>query len=207
MAAALLDGMGRRPEVDLAVVAHATPDLDCRLSVVTYLADALPGQPTTFTITDCGDAPVHTLLRVVGAHARRHGARRALALLFDQATLPYDTGRNLAGDAAVALLLDDADGGGEVGLSDVLDVPPEGVPSVLDAFLANLPPSATVVAGPGLAGVVDPGHPGRVVRVRPGFPATGGVTAALRAGADDIVLLDHELGRRELRVCRLRWGG
>lgn len=206
MAEALLDAMPHYPSVDVAVVAHATPDLDPRHSVVTFLADALPGRPTTFTVTGCGAAAVHTLLRVVAAYSRRNDCRRALALLLDQATLPYDTDRHLAGDSGVAMLLSDGDAGAEITLHDAVDLEPEEVEPRLRAGLRALP-APTVVAGPGLAGDdILPKRSGDVRVVPDGYPATGALGVALDAGGD-VVLADHEADRRELRLCRIRSRG
>lgn len=96
--------------VDLVVVAHVLPDLDPRFSPGALLAGTVPGAPLVFALSGPDGAVAVTALRVVGAYARRHAYRRAVVVLVDQATLPYRTGAEPAGDAAVALLLEDGPG-------------------------------------------------------------------------------------------------
>ncbi len=92
--------------VELALVAHATPDLDCRLAAATYLSEALPGNPLSFSVSDVGVCAPFAAIRLARDYAARHGYRRALVVIADQSTLPYDVAARPAGDAGVALLLE-----------------------------------------------------------------------------------------------------
>lgn len=100
-----------RDEVQLAVVTHKTPDLDCRYAAGTYLSD-LPGAPLSFALSGPG-APFSGIL-VAGRYQQRHGLDRAAVLAFDQDVLPYDVpvAQAVAGAAGCALLLGRSDGPG-----------------------------------------------------------------------------------------------
>ncbi|MFI1018822.1 hypothetical protein [Streptomyces sp. NPDC020965] len=213
MARALLDDLP--PEAhraDIAVVAHATPDLDCRLAAVTSLAAVIEGGPQVFTVTDCGSAAPFAALRVAGEYVRRHGYRRAVVFALDQSTLPYETGRPLAGDAGVALLLTDTGTRGGLTVRRTPGVSVAGMAAAVRAELAVLgaDPSLPVVLGPAVEPARDlPRYGGRIVRAAPGGPASG-VLAALamdrwwqagRAGAAGLVIVDHEPDTGDLSVC------
>lgn len=128
---AALYGVGHRPEilagntfgmlagavladvvspVDLVIIAHVLPDLDPRFSPGARLAGTVPGAPLVFAMSGTDGSIAFTALRVAGAYARRHSYRRVVVLVVDQATLPYRTDAEPAGDAAVALLLEDGPG-------------------------------------------------------------------------------------------------
>jgi hypothetical protein len=191
--------------VDLAVVAHATPDLDCRAAAATYLSDAWPHGPLAFGLSEQGCCAPFTALRLAGAYARRHGHRQVLVLALDQATLPYPTGRTLTGDAGVALLLTED---GTLGLPQTRILP--GVSTAeLGGLLADRLPagdSATVLAGPG----IDPERdlperlrrqPG-LERTGPGFPASGLWNRLARQPHDrTVVLVDRDPDTGDVGLC------
>lgn len=96
--------------VDLLVLAHAVPDISPGRATTTYLSHVCPGGPMAFAINDQGPAAAFTAMRLIREYARTDGLRRALLLVLDQATLPYDTGSAAmpAGNTGVALLFGDA---------------------------------------------------------------------------------------------------
>lgn len=183
--------------IDLVVVAHDTPDLDHRLAATTYLSEALPASALQFTVSEGGSCTPYTALRLVGAYASRHGYQRALLLLLDQATLPYDTGMTLSGDSAVGLLLDRSCPRG-------LTVRQVGGVSSVPAVLPDLLPPGPfpVIAGPGI-------NPGRdlplradVVRHAPiGSPCTATWSCLAAGPKSPVVLVDYEPRTGELGVC------
>lgn len=162
--------------VDLVIIANVLPDLDPRFSPGARLTRDVPGTPLVFALSGVDDSVTFTALRVAGDYARRHAHRRAIVLVVDQSTLPYRTDAEPAGDAAVALLLEDGPGS-SIAVGRLPDVAPHEVPAA--------------VAGDGA----------RVIRAdESGFPATG-VWAGLELG-EDAVLVHHRLG--DLHYCAIR---
>ncbi|CCH30544.1 hypothetical protein ABZ816_16305 [Actinosynnema sp. NPDC047251] len=158
--------------VDVAIIAHATPDLDCRSAAATYLSEALPNGPLSFSVSDVGVCAPFAAIRLARDYAARHGYRRALVVIADQATLPYDVADRPAGDAGVALLL-------EAGATPLALVHRTGVAgrdlravlaSVLPEFLTDGP--TTVVVGSGVDPDVLPDGIGAVRSARAGYPCT-----------------------------------
>lgn len=185
LAGTVLDGLVSpdRP-VDLVIIAHALPDLDPRLSPGVCLARDVPGEPLVFAVSET-DGPVSfTVLRVAGAYARRHSYRRVVVLVLDQATLPYRAGAEPAGDAAVALLLEDGPGA-EIAVGRVPDVAPRDVPSVVAAVAGDR------------ARIVRADEPGA-------FPATGVWAGLDRERGGHSVLVHHGPGHRDLHYCSIR---
>ncbi|WP_158895875.1 hypothetical protein [Amycolatopsis anabasis] len=196
MARDLLDGRLPAGEpIDLAIVAHATPDFDPRLSTPVNLTAVLPGGPLVFSVSGQGVAAAFTALRVASGYVARHGYRRVLVLVMDQREMPYQADRPVR-DAAVALLLEP--GGGALEVGTVPGVAPAEVPGALADLLRDAAEPATVVAGPG---IVWPGG----AAVPDGFPCTG-IWAPL-AGARaprPVVLADYDPVYRDLNVCVVR---
>ncbi|GAB2793206.1 hypothetical protein [Amycolatopsis magusensis] len=200
MAHALLDDeLSADEPIDLAIVAHATPDFDPRLSAAVSLTAVLPGGPLVFSLSGQGSSVAFTALRVAAAHARRHGSRRVLVLVADQTGMPYESDRPVR-DAAVALLLEAGERGFD--LRTRPGVAPEAVPEALAALLAEFPEPATVIAGRGvgpLAGARE---------VAPGFPATGLWAALAEQGlASPVLLADHDPVHLDLNVCVVTGAG
>lgn len=93
--------------VDLLVLAHAVPDITPGRATTTRLSHVCPGTPMAFAVSDQGAASAFTALRLVDAYARSGGLRRALLLVVEQDSLPYDPGVPVVVPAAsrgVALL-------------------------------------------------------------------------------------------------------
>ncbi|MGV9364737.1 hypothetical protein [Amycolatopsis sp. NPDC003731] len=189
MARELLAGQLSGERIDLAIVAHAAPEFDPRLSAPVNLTAVLPGHPLVFSVSGQGSLAPFTALRIAGSYVRRHGYRRVLVLIMDQGVTPYDTPDRI-GDAAVALLFE-AGGGRTVRVG----YEPE---ATLDA-VPELEPAETVVIGPGLAGLGS--WPDAVV-APPEFPCTG-LWAPLADGpaAGPVVLADHDPRRGALGIC------
>lgn len=182
--------------VELAIVAHATPDLDCRLAAATYLAEAVPGAPLSFSVSDVGRCAPFTALRIASDYAARHGYSRALVVIADQATLPYDLGAHEvddrpAGDAGVALLLEP--GGTPLSVVHTPGVAVSELPDALAAGLASLvgeDERVAVVAGAG----IDPElvRRGGTVRSAPaGYPCTS-LWEGLADSLGRVVLVEHD---------------
>ncbi|MHA4774455.1 hypothetical protein L1085_008135 [Streptomyces sp. MSC1_001] len=213
MAAALLADLSAGPvDAELVVVAHTTPDLDCRLAAVTALSVLVPGDPQVLTVADCGTAAPFVALELAGRYVRRHGYRSAAVFVLDQATLPYETGRDLAGDAGVALLFSADGAAGQLAVHRASGVGTDDVPGLAPALLDGLgcDPDVPLVLGPGLDADTGPaGHTGRRLRAPAGLPASATLTElvaeARRAPHEDrIALLDHDPETGELSACLLR---
>jgi hypothetical protein len=204
MTSSLLAEISTGEPIELALVAHATPDMDCRVAAVTYLSEALPGQPLAFGISDCGSAAVFAALRIAGQYAKRHGYHRAAVFVLDQTTMPYRTDRPLAGDSGVALLLTDEDSADRITLRDKQGVDPRDLTAAVSERLAELgvDESTTVVVGPGVG---LPAHAGRTVVAAEGFPATG-VLAELAGQQGRRVVVDYEPATGELNLCLIERG-
>lgn len=183
--------------VELAVVAHATPDLDCRLAAATYLSEALEGGPLAFSVSEVGACAPFAALRLASDYAARHGYRRALVVLADQATLPYDVAERPAGDAGVALLLEE--GGAPLAVAHEAGVGVADLPAALEAVLAELLPDGervAVVAGAG----IDPElvrRGGTVRSARAGFPCTG-LWDGLADSVGRVLLVEHDAATGDL---------
>ncbi|MFR9731939.1 hypothetical protein ACL03H_22140 [Saccharopolyspora sp. MS10] len=206
MAAALITEHDLVAEpVRLGVVAHATPDLDCRLAAPTYLSEVLVPDGLSFTLTDNGVCAPFAALRLASCYAQRHGWERALVVLADQAALPYEPdcapAAVASGDAAVVLLLERDRGHPPVAVRERPGVARPEVPAAIEAVLDELSGDErpVVVAGPAL----DPERdlPGREVRsVVPGQPCTG-VWAELAERPGPLALVDYDETTRDLGVC------
>jgi len=189
--------------VDLALVAHSTPDLDCRLSAATFLSEALPDGPLVFALSDSGNCTPFAALRLAGDFARRHSYRRALVLVLDQATLPYDVDERPAGDVGVALLLEHGDGGDPLTIGHEAGVREADLPSALDAGLGTLiepDEPVTVIAGAG----VDPAlirHSGPVLAADPGYPCTAGWSLLAAHGGGRAVLVEYDRTTGDFGLC------
>ncbi|MBB5954046.1 hypothetical protein FHS29_000616 [Saccharothrix tamanrassetensis] len=177
--------------VPLAIIAHATPDLDCRLAASTYLSEALPDSPLSFSVSDVGTCAPFTAIRLARDYAARHGYPRALVVIADQSTLPYDVASRPAGDAGVALLLEA--GATPLSLVHKAGVSDRDLPAVLSSALAELVPDdspVAVVAGAG----IDPDlvrHGGTVRSARAGYPCTA-LWEGLADSLGRVVLVDYD---------------
>lgn len=106
----------RLGDVDLVVLAYAAPEIDTRDFVGCFLSDAVPGGPLVFSVTDQGPTAPFTALRLAGDYLEDRAGRRALVLALDQSTIPWDVPDHAAlptCNAAVALVVDRAEGGGD----------------------------------------------------------------------------------------------
>lgn len=150
MGRALLDrAVSAQERVDLLVLAYAVPDLDPGRATATYLSHLCPGRPVAFAVSDQGSAAAFTGLKLIGEHARAGNARRAVLLVVEQPTLPYDPGlpvRLPSGHGGVALVLDaDASSSSVLRLGSVTIEPGRpGVPPAPES-------GSTTVLGAGLA--------------------------------------------------------
>ena len=96
-------------ELDLVVLAYAAPEIDTRDFVGCFLADAVPGGPLVFSVSDQGSTSPFTALRLAGDYLADGGGRRALVLALDQSTVPWEVPDRAAlpsCNAAVAVVVD-----------------------------------------------------------------------------------------------------
>ena len=188
--------------VGLALVAHVTPDVDCRLAAATYLSEALPDGPLVFAVSESGRCTPFAALRLARDYAARQGYRQALVFAFDQATLPYVTAAPPAndpvGDAAVAVLL--SEDGADCTIRQAAGV--TDVAAAVAAELATLPVPTRVLAGPGIEPDRDlPTGLGPVERVPVGYPCTGLFGALADTAGGTVLLVDHDGTTGDLGLC------
>jgi 4-hydroxymandelate oxidase len=192
--------------VDLLILAFASHDVRPGRATATYLSHVCPGNPLAFAVCDQGSAAAFTGLRLVRDYLGSGGVRgsgdvrRALLLVLEQATLPYDTPPDApvpSGHTGVALRLErdpavagDEQQGAATGsprLSTVRvhpDIGPD--PEPLTALVAGTLPTGTLPTGAGtlllvnaaLGAIIGPTAPATTfpatVRVAPaGRPFTG----------------------------------
>ncbi|WP_410573162.1 hypothetical protein [Amycolatopsis sp. cmx-4-61] len=189
MARDLLAGQLSGERIDLAIVAHAAPEFDPRLSAPVNLTAVLPGNPLVFSVSGQGSLAPFTALRIAGSYVRRHGFRRALVLIMDQGVTPYDT-PDPVGDAATALLFE-AGGRRTVRVGYAPEVAPDAVPELEGA--------ETVVIGSGLART---GAAAGALVAPPEFPCTGlWAPVADGTAAGPVLLADYDPRRRALGTC------
>lgn len=158
MARELVSDLGAEwPSVDLVVLAHAVPDVDPRSLPACVLVDISPGTPTAFMICDQGRVAPFSALQVAGAYVAGAQFRRALLLVLDQSTVPWQVdnrGELPTSDVAVALVLDrvSPQEGSAVLVGQHAGVAADQVGSTLRRCLpALVSGSVQVVAGPGVA--------------------------------------------------------
>ncbi|QKW22942.1 2-hydroxy-acid oxidase [Kitasatospora sp. NA04385] len=206
--------------VDLLVLAHAVPDITPGRATTTWLSHVCPGTPMALAVSDQGAASAFTALRLVDAYARSGGLRRALLLVVEQDSLPYDPGVPVvvpAGSRGVALLFGDR-------------LPRErtaAVSRVATRVLADGSPAAALaaeLAGPGdaparkaatgilgttaAAAAAHPWPPG-LRFADAGQPATGvwwdlaGELAEPSTGPRTVVLADYDAGPDHLSTATI----
>ncbi len=160
MASELLRELGTLlGEVDLVVLAYATPEIDTRDFVGCFLADAVPGGPLVFSISDQGPTAPFMALRLAGDYLEDRAGQRALVLALDQHTIPWEVPDRAVlptCNAAVAVVVDRAGGtsGAPDGGTRVWQCPsvaPQDVGAKVEAALASvrlrLGREAVLVAG------------------------------------------------------------
>ncbi|NUT45752.1 MAG: 2-hydroxy-acid oxidase [Saccharothrix sp.] len=156
--------------VDLLVLAFSIHDMWPGRATATYLSHLCPGTPMSFAICDQGSAAPFTGLRVI----RDYGVRRALLLVVEQASLPYDSSAATPLEhRGVAMLYGGGTGSRMTELRQFPDVDPESVPDLASAAVAELSAGrgARVVLSDALT-AVWPAHPHHVA-ASSGQPTTG----------------------------------
>jgi 4-hydroxymandelate oxidase len=76
--------------VDLLVLAFSLHDVRPGQQTAAYLSNVAPGAPMAFAVCDQGSAAAFSGLRIAREYASSAGIRRALLIVVEQATLPYD---------------------------------------------------------------------------------------------------------------------
>ncbi|MFC9328936.1 hypothetical protein [Kitasatospora sp. NPDC057015] len=204
--------------VDLLVLAHSIPDITPGRATSTYLSHVCPGTPMAFAVSDQGAASAFTALRLVDAYARSGGLRRALLLVVEQCSLPYDPGVPVSVPAesrGVALLFGEPLPGEQVaGVSGVAthalaaDSPAAALAAELGR-LGDAPASPTVIIGATAAagsahawpvppGLADAGQPGTGV-----WWELAGELAGPPAGPRRLLLADYDAGPRHLSLATI----
>lgn len=209
MAEALLGPvLGEDRAVDLIVLAHAVPDVTPGRATAAYLSHLCPGNSMAFAVCDQGTAAPFTGLKIISEYARTGGCPRALLLILEQATLPYDAPPGTAvpdAHTGVALLWQSDDGPAPrvEALCQRPDVPPDRVADTLRACLAERP-TAQVVVTSTLAAACGSGLPA-TARVAPaGMPSTGvwwALGPSLDGRGGPVLLADYEPVLGYLSTC------
>jgi hypothetical protein len=195
--------------VDLLVLAYSVPDITPGRATATYLSHVCPGTPMAFAVSDQGTASAFTALRLVEAYARSGGLRRALLLVVEQNSLPYDPGVPVTVPTAnhgVALLFGEPLPGERVARVSthalptdfplaaltvelgLLGIDSEPVTAILDAALAV----RSVPLGPRSA---DAGQPGTGL-----WWELAGELAGPPGGPRRLLLADYDAGLRQLSL-------
>ncbi len=210
MAEALLGPvLGDDRSVDLIVLAHAMPDVTPGRATAAYLSHLCPGNSMAFAVCDQGTAAPFTGLKIISEYARTGGCPRALLLIMEQATLPYDAPPATPvpdGHTGVALLWEA--NGGSVPIVDGLRQRPRVAPGeVADALREEVAGAAarTVIVNATLAAACGPGGLPASARVAPaGMPTTGvwwALGAALARERGPVMLADYEPVLGYLSTC------
>ncbi|MBN6548067.1 hypothetical protein ITX34_34070, partial [Streptomyces bryophytorum] len=76
--------------VDLLVLAYAVPDIAPGRATTTRLSHVCPGAPMAFAVTDQAATAPFTALRLIRAYASAPAMSRALLLIAEQPSVPYD---------------------------------------------------------------------------------------------------------------------
>jgi hypothetical protein len=165
--------------VGLLVLAFSVHDLRPGRQTAAYLSHVTPGAPMAFAICDQGSAAAFSGLRIARDYASSAGIRRALLIVVEQASLPYDCPAPVpAQHRGVAMLYDDRAGPAPrvAGVRQHPDVPPGAVAGLAAADLAGLAGGhreVGLVLGDALAAAWTAPAAGRVRVMPPGQPSTG----------------------------------
>jgi hypothetical protein len=165
--------------VDLLILAFSIHDLRPGRQTAAYLSHLTPGAPMAFAICDQGSAGAFSGLRVAREYVSSAGIRRALLIVAEQASLPYDCPVAVpAQHRAVAMTYGDcAEPAARVaGVRQHPGVPPGRVAGLAAADLSELAvghPEVGLVLGDSLAAVWAAPAAGRVRVMPPGQPSTG----------------------------------
>ncbi|GAA3440126.1 hypothetical protein [Kutzneria kofuensis] len=199
--------------VDIAVLAHSTPDAEPGWPAC-YLAEALPGDPLVMAVSDQGTVAPFSALRIIADYMALDGMRRALLVVADQTTLMSDeqppSGAVMpTQDAVVALVLERQDQGAELSTSQFSDIGVEEAVTTV-AELAREAGPAVVAVGPDLAAVAElcPTAPVRVAEN--GRPCTGAWDGLGTSWPDEgrlALVADYDRALRYLGLCLVEVGG
>ncbi|HET9143137.1 hypothetical protein [Actinophytocola sp.] len=199
MARELLAAVAPAEPVDLLVLAFSIHDLWPGRATATYLSRLCPGTPLSFAVCDQGSAAPFTGLRII----RDYGAPRALLIVVEQATLPYDsTAPTPAEHRGVAMLFGAIGGPRVTGLRQHPAVAPEAVAGQADRDVTELAAGSDgvrVVRSDALAAAWT-GHPDHTT-VPAGQPTTGvwwHLADALTGSAGLVVAADYDPDLRYL---------
>ncbi|MHA6765392.1 hypothetical protein [Streptacidiphilus sp. PAMC 29251] len=205
--------------VDLLVLAYAVPDITPGRATTTYLSHICPGGPMAFAVSDQGSGAAFTALRLLRAYAGDGGLRRALLLVVEQGSLPYDPGVPVAlpaGNFGVALLFGEPEPGERVtGIGEVstralpseaaieaFGLGPEPVTAVFGSSLAALVPALTeALAEDKQLRVVDAGQPCTGV-----WWELAGELAEPSTASQNLLLADYDPGLRQFSLAAFDLG-
>ena len=219
MAEPLIEALAVGPvPIDVLILAQRMHDVSPGRATATYLASRCPGTPLALSVCDQGTASPFTALRLLAAYAETGACRRALLIVVEQATLPYNLITEAAlpdRNTAAAFLLEPGQGAIETRQEQhqqdhqIQDQQPPAQPPPLPGGVpaSSLPLSSPQSAMPRTAGDNPTGlwttndtEPQDVIVLRDqaGLPLTG-LWWQLAAGLDKwaadnkrVVLTDHD---------------
>jgi hypothetical protein len=219
MVEALLPRLGSLGDrFDMAVMAIATPDAEPGWPM-SYLTGAVSSPGLAFAISDQGTAAPFTALGLLLGSPGDYGARRAQLWVMDQSALMHDAPvpprLRPTVDSAVAMILDEGEGTGQLSVIQLTGVRPGDVPSHLGhwAKRARGGGATAAVCGTGLAPYWSPAWADEVRWARPGLPCTG-VWACLadalpswRATRPSVMIAEYDEELGYLSMCALDLAG
>ncbi|MCX5215067.1 hypothetical protein OG689_38400 [Kitasatospora sp. NBC_00240] len=210
--------------VDLLVLAHSVPDITPGRATTTYLSHICPGTPMALAVSDQGAASAFTALRLVDAYARSGGLRRALLLVVEQESLPYDPKVPVvvpAGNHGVALLFGEPLPGERVAAVSRVATHILATDSPAAALAAELggpgdgsaQGAVTAILGATAAAAAAHRWPAGLRFADAGQPATGvwwelaGELAEPSTGPRTVVLADYDAGPHHLSLATVALDG
>ncbi|WP_433059650.1 2-hydroxy-acid oxidase [Dactylosporangium sp. CS-033363] len=180
--------------VDALVLAYDIPDIEPGRATATWLSHVCPGGPMAFAVSDQGRAGAFTGLRLLRDYALSGTYVRALLLVAEQSSLPYDPGVPVevpASHCAVAV---------HFGPSTLEAGSPRIVRGARPSDVVDMVAGAeTVVLGSALAEHASDVKADRVVLADPGQPMTG-VWEAMASVDGPVVVADYDPALRYLCV-------
>ncbi|HLU97385.1 MAG TPA: hypothetical protein VKZ89_11145 [Thermobifida alba] len=203
MARGLVELLPPLEQVDAILVAYGIPEMAATAPAF-VMNTLLPSATMAFTVSDQGIVAPHSALRLAGEFAKSSGFRRILLVVLEVATLPCDTEPPPetvpSRDSAVAVLLEEAEGGTGTAVRQRTGVNsrtlPEALRDELEVLLDGRDPAAVVCGATVAPESVPDRFPVRAAaREFPGtgtWAALGALERATREDDRPVVLVDYE---------------
>lgn len=206
---------GRLPPdepVGLVVLAFAVHDVEPWRSAACELAARCPGSPVAFAVCDQGVAAPFTGLRIIGEYLRTGGCERAMLMVAEQSSVPYDLAAPAAipaRHAVVALRCQRSGTGRPATVRQHAGLTPAQAATRLAGEIDRHGPDTVMIAGTGLmaGNLLSGARGGRDVLTGPdGQPGTGAWwrLAGLLDGASrgrPALLADYDPLLGDLGIC------